>query len=69
MEEVSSGHLEDLYQYVEEGRTKYRDLRKFSFIKLMTLDGISDYDETAVAELEDTTSKLSFQLNPWRSHI
>lgn len=35
----------------------------------MTQDGISDYDETAVAELEDTILKLSFQLNPWRSLI
>lgn len=44
VEEVSSGHLEDLYQYVEKDCTKYSDLRKCSLIKLMTQDGISDYD-------------------------
>lgn len=61
VEEVSSDKLEGLYQYVEEGRTKYSDFEK-SLNKLMAQDSIPDYDEAALAELEDIISQLYFSI-------
>lgn len=56
-EEVSYEHSEDFYQYVEEGRSKCSDFDK-SLNKRMAQDSIPDYDETALADLQDTISKL-----------